>query len=255
MSEHTPDLASYDAVLFDLDGVITPTAAVHRHAWQTMFQQLFADRGITPPYGEDDYFAHLDGKKRYDGVASLLASRGVALPWGDPSDAPGADTICGIGNRKNVVFSRILDEEGIAPYPGTIALLDRLSGTGTRVAVVSSSKNAEAVLRAAGVRDRFPVVMDGAVAERDHLPSKPAPDMFLEAARMSDADPARSVVVEDAISGVESGAAGRFALVVGVDRGAGRDALAAAGADVVVQDLAELVPTVGASAPAGAPSA
>lgn len=238
-----PDLTSFDGVLFDLDGVITPTADVHRHAWRTMFQELFAQRGIAPAYSEQDYFEHLDGKKRYDGVSSLLASRGIALPWGDPSDPPEADTVCGIGNRKNVVFSRILSDEGIAPYPGTIALLDALAAAGTPVAVVSSSKNAEAVLAAAGVRDRFPAVMDGVVAEREHLPSKPAPDVFLAGARMLGVDPARSAAVEDATSGAASAAAGGFALVVGVDRGTGRDALAAAGAHVVVDDLAELVPS------------
>lgn len=236
-----PDLASFDAVLFDLDGVLTPTAEVHMHAWQTMFDELFTARGITPAYTERDYFAFLDGKKRYDGVASLLESRGVELPWGDPSDDLSADTVCGIGNRKNAVFARVLREEGIAPYPGSIALVDRLVADSVPVAVVSSSKNAEEVLRAAGIRDRFPVVMDGVIAERDHLASKPAPDVFVEAARMLGVDPARSAAVEDALSGVESAAAGGFGLVVGVDRGAGAQALRDAGADVVVSDLEEFV--------------
>lgn len=240
VSAHLPDLAAYDAVLFDLDGVITPTADVHRHAWRSMFEELFAQRGIVPGYSEADYFDHLDGRKRYDGVASLLASRGVVLPWGEPTDPPERDTVCGVGNRKNVVFSRILAEEGIAAYPGSIALLDALAAT--PVAIVSSSKNAEVVLAAAGIRGRFDAVTDGVVAEREGLPSKPAPDVFLAGARMLGVAPARAAAVEDAISGVESAAAGGFALVVGVDRGAGRDALAAAGADVVVSDLAELVP-------------
>lgn len=242
MSAQRPDLTAYDAVLFDLDGVITPTAEVHMHAWQTMFEELFAERGITPPYTSADYYDHLDGKKRYDGVAALLADRGVDLPWGDPTDAPTAETVCGIGNRKNVFFSRVLTEQGIEPYPGSIALLDALAEAGTPVAIVSSSKNAEAVLRAAGVRERFPVVVDGVVAERDGLPSKPAPDVFVVAAEMTGADPARAVAVEDAISGVESAAAGGFGLVIGVDRGAGAEALTRAGADVVVADLGELVP-------------
>ncbi|WP_169581340.1 MULTISPECIES: HAD-IA family hydrolase [Microbacterium] len=234
-----PDLRSYDAVLFDLDGVLTPTAEVHMHAWETMFTELFRAWGITPPYTERDYFDHLDGKKRYDGVAALLRSRDVEVPWGDPSDPVTADTVCGIGNRKNVVFEKVLRDEGIAPYPGSLALLDDLADAGTTVAVVSSSKNAEEVLQVAGIRDRFAVVMDGVIAERDHLASKPAPDVFVEAARMLGVDPARSVAVEDAISGVESAAAGRFGLVVGVDRGAGADALRAAGADIVVNDLEE----------------
>jgi beta-phosphoglucomutase family hydrolase len=237
-----PDLTSYDAVLFDLDGVLTPTAEVHMHAWQTMFEELFAAWEIVPPYTERDYFEYLDGKKRYDGVASLLRSRDVELPWGDPSDAPEVDTVCGVGNRKNVVFARVLRRDGIAPYPGSIALLEVLEAAGTPVAVVSSSKNAEEVLEAAGIRDRFPIVMDGVIAERDHLASKPAPDVFVEAARMLGVDPARSVAVEDALSGVQSAVAGGFGLVVGVDRGVGADDLTAAGAHIVVQDLEELVP-------------
>ncbi|GMM95397.1 HAD family phosphatase [Microbacterium luteum] len=239
-----PDLTTYDAVLFDLDGVLTPTAEVHMHAWRTMFEELFAQWGIEPPYTERDYFDHLDGKKRYDGVAALLRSRDVEVPWGDPSDPTSADTVCGIGNRKNDVFARVLRAEGIAPYPGSVQLLDALAAVDMPVSVVSSSKNAEEVLTAAGIRDRFPVVMDGVIAERDHLASKPAPDVFVTAARMMQVDPARSVAVEDAISGVQSAAAGGFGLVVGVDRGAGEDALLAAGADVVVSDLAEFVPEV-----------
>ena len=241
-----PDLTTYDAVLFDLDGVLTPTAEVHMHAWRTMFEELFAQWGIEPPYTERDYFDHLDGKKRYDGVAALLRSRDVEVPWGDPSDPTSADTVCGIGNRKNDVFARVLRADGIAPYPGSVQLLDALAAVDMQVSVVSSSKNAEEVLTAAGIRDRFPVVMDGVIAERDHLASKPAPDVFVTAARMMQVDPARSVAVEDAISGVQSAAAGGFGLVVGVDRGAGEDALLAAGADVVVSDLAEFVPEVSA---------
>jgi beta-phosphoglucomutase family hydrolase len=234
-----PDLTAFDAVLFDLDGVLTPTAEVHMHAWQTMFEELFAAWDITPAYTERDYFDYLDGKKRYDGVASLLRSRDVEVPWGDPSDDPSADTVCGIGNRKNAVFERVLRAEGIAPYPGSLRVLDLLADAGTPVAVVSSSKNAEEVLAAAGIRDRFTVVMDGVIAERDHLASKPAPDVFVEAAKMLGVEPARSAAVEDAISGVRSAASGGFGLVVGVDRGVGEDDLLDAGAHVVVQDLEE----------------
>lgn len=236
-----PDLTAYDAVLFDLDGVLTPTAEVHMHAWQTMFEELFAAWDITPPYTERDYFDHLDGKKRYDGVASLLRSRDVEVPWGAPSDPVTADTVCGIGNRKNAVFERVLRADGIAAYPGSLRLLDVLAAAGTPVAVVSSSKNAEEVLAAAGIRDCFVVVMDGVIAERDHLASKPAPDVFVEAARMLEVEPARSAAVEDAISGVRSAAAGGFGLVVGVDRGVGTQDLVDAGAHVVVKDLEEFV--------------
>ncbi|MCT9820978.1 HAD-IA family hydrolase [Microbacterium sp. W1N] len=241
MASALPDLTAYDAVLFDLDGVLTPTAEVHMHAWATMFTELFAAWGIEPAYTEEDYFVHLDGKKRYDGVASLLRSRDVEVPWGEPADPPTADTVCGIGNRKNEVFSRVLRDEGIAPYPGSLALVDLLQAAGVPIAVVSSSKNAEEVLRVAGLRDRFPVVMDGVVAERENLPSKPDPAVFAEGARMLGVDPARSVAVEDAHSGVQSAAAAGYALVVGVDRGAGAETLRACGAHVVVDDLSEFV--------------
>lgn len=240
-AEPLPDLSSYDGVLFDLDGVLTPTAEVHMHAWQTMFTELFADWGIEPAYTDEDYFRYLDGKQRYDGVASLLRSRDVEVPWGDPDDDPTADTVCGIGNRKNAVFSRVLRADGIAPYPGSLALVDRLIALGVPIGVVSSSKNAEEVLTVAGLRDRFPVVMDGVVAAREGLRSKPEPDMFAEGARMLGVDPARSAAVEDAHSGVASAAAAGFALVVGVDRGAGAQALLDLGAHVVVDDLGDFL--------------
>ena len=236
-----PDLTSFEGVLFDLDGVLTPTAEVHMRAWKEMFDELFAAWDITPEYTDRDYFEYVDGKKRYDGVASLLRSRDVEVPWGDPSDDPSENTVCGVGSRKNAVFSRILRAEGIAPYPGSVALLDVLQAAGTPIAVVSSSKNAVEVLEAAGLRERFPVVMDGVVAERDHLASKPAPDVFAEAARLLGVDPARSVAVEDALSGVRSAVAAGYAVVVGVDRGVGADDLAAAGATVVVDDLSAFV--------------
>ncbi len=236
-----PDLSSYDGVLFDLDGVLTPTAEVHMHAWRTMFTDLFSAWGISPEYTDDDYYRYLDGKQRYDGVASLLRSRDVEIPWGDPSDPPSADTVCGVGNRKNEVFAAVLREDGIAPYPGSLALLERLRAAGTPLGVVSSSKNAEEVLAAAGIRGFFPVVVDGVVAAREGLRSKPEPDMFAEGARMLGVDPARSAAVEDAHSGVQSASAAGFALVVGVDRGAGAQTLLDLGADLVVNDLAAFV--------------
>ncbi len=236
-----PDLSSYDGVLFDLDGVLTPTAEVHKHAWRKIFTDLFSAWGISPEYTDDDYYRYLDGKQRYDGVASLLRSRDVEIPWGDPSDPPSADTVYGVGNRKNEVFAAVLREDGIAPYPGSLALLERLRAAGTPLGVVSSSKNAEEVLAAAGIRDFFRIVMDGVVAAREGLRSKPEPDMFAEGARMLGVDPARSAAVEDAHSGVQSASAAGFGLVVGVDRGAGAQALLDHGADLVVDDLAAFV--------------
>ena len=236
-----PDLSSYDGVLFDLDGVLTPTAEVHMHAWRTMFTDLFSAWGISPEYTDDDYYRYLDGKQRYEGVASLLRSRDVEIPWGDPSDPPTADTVSGVGNRKNEVFAAVLRADGIAPYPGSLALIERLRAAGTPIGVVSSSKNAEEVLAAAGIRGFFPVVVDGVVAAREGLRSKPEPDMFAEGARMLGVDPARSAAVEDAHSGVQSASTAGFGLVVGLDRGAGAQALLDHGADLVVDDLAAFV--------------
>ncbi len=231
----------FGAALFDLDGVLTPTAEVHMKAWNRMFTDYFTARGVTPAYTDDDYFAYVDGKPRYDGVRACLASRGVVLPEGTPEDAAGTETVCGIGNTKNDAFEAILHDEGVAPYPGSVALLDHLEALGTAMAVVSSSRNAPAVLKAAGIAHRFEIVVDGNVVATEGIRGKPAPDMFeLAAQRLGVAD-ADSVVVEDALSGVAAGAAGDFGLVVGVDRGAGADALRAGGADIVVEDLAELV--------------
>ncbi|MCU1438489.1 MAG: haloacid dehalogenase [Naasia sp.] len=208
------------------------------HAWRALFTEVLAARGIALPYTDEDYFLYLDGKKRYDGVGAMLASRGIELPWGSADDPSSADTVCGLGNRKNDVFSRIIDEEGIAPYPGSLALLDRLTAEGKPMAIVSSSKNAEKVLVGAGVRERFPVVVDGELATREHLAGKPAGDMFVYAADALGVAPADAVVFEDALSGVAAGRAGGFGLVIGVDRGVGEAALRKAGADVVIEDLA-----------------
>jgi beta-phosphoglucomutase family hydrolase len=236
-----PSLDQYRVVLFDLDGVLTPTADLHMHAWRAMFEELFARKGVTQPYTDDDYFLHLDGKQRYEGVASILRSRGIELDWGFPTDPSSADTVCGIGNRKNDVFSRVLDEEGVQPYPGSLRLVEQLQAKGVPMGIVSSSKNAETVLVAAGIRDRFPVLVDGVVAARETLGSKPAPDMFEFGAKAFGVAPADAVVFEDAISGVAAARAGAFGLVVGVDRGVGSQALVDAGADVVVADLGEFV--------------
>ncbi|MFC0676041.1 HAD family hydrolase [Brachybacterium hainanense] len=243
----TPRPDTFDIHLFDLDGVVTPTAAVHMRAWAQMFTSFLASRGVAEPYTDEGYFAYVDGKPRYDGVASFLASRGIALPQGEPGDPSdqeaGAETVCGLGNRKNDEVLRMIREDGVEPYPGTVAYLDALAADGERIrlAVVSSSRNAEEVLRGAGLRERFEVVVDGNVAEHEGLPGKPAPDTFVHAARLLGGEPARAVVYEDAVAGVRAGAAGDFGAVVGVDRGVGHRALAEAGASLVVSDLAELL--------------
>lgn len=232
------------AVLFDLDGVLTPTVDVHMRAWERLFAPFLEARGAAP-YTRDDYFRLVDGRPRYDGVRSVLADRGIELPEGGPDDPPEADTVHGLGNRKNVEFTAELSEHGIAAYPGSLALLDALAPTRIRIAVVTSSRNGGAVLEAAGIADRVEALVDGNVAAAEHLAGKPHPDAFLDAARRLGATPAECVVMEDALSGVAAGRAGAFGLVVGVDRGVGAAALLDSGADVVVEDLAELVPALG----------
>lgn len=237
---------SHEAVLFDLDGVITPTAEVHMRAWAEMFNSFLSESdaggGERAPYEDADYFAHVDGKPRFDGVRDFLASRGIELPEGEPDDAGDRLTVKGLGNRKNDAFNAVLARDGVTAYPGSVALLDHLRDLGVPLAVVSSSANAPAVLEAAGLADRFRTVVDGRVASEQGLPGKPAPDTFVRAAEVLGTTPAHAVVLEDAVSGVRAGRAGDFALVVGVDRGAGAQVLTDAGADLVVPDLADLVP-------------
>lgn len=241
------DWENVDAVLFDLDGVLTPTAEVHMRAWEALFTAVLADAAgtagaDTSPYTDEDYFQHVDGRPRYEGVATFLQSRRIELPHGSPEDPPEAPTVCGLGNRKNQLFNELLDAEGIQPYPGSVALLDHLQRRGTATAVVTSSRNGPHVLRTSGLAERFEVVVDGTVAAEQGLAGKPAPDTFRYAAQQLGAEPSRCAVVEDAVSGVRAGAGGGFAVVVGVDRGVGAEALREAGADVVVPDLADLLP-------------
>ncbi len=238
--------AGFDAVLFDLDGVITPTAEVHQRAWAA----LFADHDYT----QADYLAFIDGKPRYDGVRSFLQARGLTLPEGDPSDPPGDDTVCAMGNRKDDLFNHYL-ADGVEPYPGTLELLDHLDALGLPQAIVSSSKNAREVLATSGLGTRFPVVVDGRTAVEEDLAGKPDPAMFLRAAQLVDVAPADAIVVEDAVSGVAAGVAGAFGLVVGVNRGGNAEALADAGAHLVTNDLgltlAPAMPSVPPSSPHG----
>lgn len=235
------DWSRVDAILFDLDGVITPTAVIHRRAWGDMFEEFLATCPGAAPWSDADYYELVDGRPRFDGVRRVLESRGIALPEGNPDDPPEARTVYGLGNRKNAEFVRILARDGIDPYPGSVRLLDALAPLPLRLAVVSSSRNAVDILRAARVLDRFQLVVDGVVAGQLGLAGKPAPDTFLHAARVLGVEPGRAAVVEDATSGVAAGRAGGFGLVLGVDRGAGHRALLDSGADVVVNDLAEVL--------------
>jgi beta-phosphoglucomutase family hydrolase len=235
----------YDAILFDLDGVVTPTAEVHMRAWAEMFNAFLSSydgSGDTAPYTDADYFAHVDGKPRYDGVRDFLKARGIELPEGTEADSGTKATVKGLGNRKNDAFNVVLARDGVTAYPGSVALLEHLRDLGLPLAVVSSSANAPSVLETAGLTDRFQAVVDGKVAKELGLPGKPAPDTFLHAAEALGATAATSVVLEDAVSGVRAGRAGSFGLVIGVDRGAGHAVLTEAGADLVVSDLAETLP-------------
>jgi beta-phosphoglucomutase family hydrolase len=246
-------LAHLDALLFDLDGVLTPTAEVHMRAWSRLFGEYFAAHDLAS-YTEADYFEHVDGRPRYDGVRAMLAARDVVLPEGSPDDDPDAETVCGLGNRKNAAFAAELAENGVTPYPGSVAFLDRAIAEGVRVAVVSSSRNAVPVLEAAGLRDRFDVIVDGVVAAAEGITGKPAPDTYLEGARRLGLTADDCVVVEDAQSGVEAGRRGAFGLVLGVDRGTGAQTLLDFGADLVVDDLGTLVEALDRTRASSAPN-
>jgi len=246
MTQHI-SVDRFDAVLFDLDGVITDTAAVHARAWKTMFDAYLRHHAAVtgtafePFTIERDYKTYVDGKPRYDGVRSFLQSRGIDLPEGTPADSADAETVCGLGNRKNELVNQLIDDEGVVVYDGSVRLLHQLRDAGVRLAVVSSSKNCVTVLENADLLDMFDARVDGVVAAERGLPGKPAPDTFLSAARDLGTVPERAVVVEDAISGVQAGRAGAFGLVIGVDRDGDPEALRSNGADMVVADLGELV--------------
>jgi beta-phosphoglucomutase family hydrolase len=244
------DLRGYDAVLFDLDGVITRTASVHAGAWKALFDEYLQQRSAEDgspfePFDiATDYVRHVDGRRRRDGVAAFLASRHVDLPVGAPDDAPDAPTQAGLANRKDGYFQEALARDGVEAFDDAVAVARWLEGRPTGVAVVSASESCVPILRAAGLLELFPVRVTGVEANALGLAGKPAPDTFLEAARQLGVEPARAVVVEDAMSGVEAGRAGGFGLVVGVDRigGGTAAALAAHGADVVLTDLTDLLP-------------
>jgi beta-phosphoglucomutase family hydrolase len=237
----------YEAMLFDLDGVITRTVALHVAAWKRLFDEFLADRGAAegvthqPFDPEHDYRVHVDGRPRYDGVAAFLASRGIHLAHGTPDDPPDLPTCCGLGNRKNAYFADELATRGVEVFADTVQLLDVLRAQGKRLAVVSASENCTALLARAGLLDRFDVRVTGVEARRWGLAGKPSPDTYLKAAELLGVVPSRSIVFEDALSGVRAGRAGGFGLVVGVDRHGRPEALTDGGADLVLDDLTELL--------------
>jgi beta-phosphoglucomutase family hydrolase len=234
------------ACLFDMDGVLTDTATVHAAAWKETFDVYLRRRarrtgGPFRPFDVADYDEYVDGRPRADGVRSFLASRGIRLPLGAATDQPSAETVNGLANRKNATVLRLIRERGVQAYPGSMRFLRAVRGAGLPTAVVSSSANCRAVLAAAGIADLFDVRVDGMTIVRDRLDGKPAPDMFLSAARELGVEPAAAAVFEDALAGVAAGRAGRFGYVVGVDRAGQAAALLRHGADVVVADLADLL--------------
>jgi beta-phosphoglucomutase family hydrolase len=235
------------ACLFDLDGVLTQTATVHAAAWKRMFDQYLRARAartgeqFVPFDASADYGEYVDGKPRSDGVRSFLSSRGIELPEGDADDPPDRETVRGLGNRKNELVLRLIHEQGVRPYAGSVRYLEAAQGAGLKLAVVSSSTNCHDVLVSAGIEGFFETRIDGVVAEREHLRGKPAPDTFLAGARALSVEPGEAAVFEDALAGVAAGCAGQFACVVGVDRVGHAEALREHGATIVVQDLAELL--------------
>jgi beta-phosphoglucomutase family hydrolase len=233
--------------LFDMDGVITQTAKVHDAAWKEMFDEFLrswsAEHGtpFVPFDPVNDYDEYVDGKPRLEGTKSFLESRGIELPAGSESDPPGTQTIWGLSNKKNDLIQEVLQRDGVQVYEGSVRYVNAVREAGMRTAIVSSSANTEAVLKVAGVDGLFDVRVDHQVAEARNLRGKPAPDTFLEAARMLGVTAANACVYEDALAGVAAGRAGHFGFVIGVDRVGQADQLHAHGADVVVKDLAELL--------------
>jgi beta-phosphoglucomutase family hydrolase len=233
--------------LFDLDGVLTQTAKVHAAAWKEMFDDYLRERAqrtgepFVPFDPVADYDEYVDGKPRADGTRSFLQARGIELPEGQDDDPPSAETIHGLGNRKNEIVLRKIREDGVEAYPGSVRYVQAVKAAGLPRAVVSSSANARDVLIAAGIEDLFDARIDGIVAEREHLRGKPAPDTFLAGARALGLKPTTATVFEDALAGVAAGRAGGFGFVVGVDRVGQAEALKQHGADIVVTDLADLL--------------
>jgi len=237
----------YDAVLFDLDGVITDTASLHAACWKQMFDEYLKERATKrgepfQPFDlSKDYRLYVDGKPRYNGVRDFLKSRGIELPEGNPHDPPDAETVTGLGNRKNDLVNNHIEDIGVEPYGGSVKLIEQLRDEGFKIAVVTSSQNCTAVLKAAKLDAFFDLQVDGNAIHAGHLAGKPAPDTFLMAAERLGVGPSRAIVIEDAISGVEAGANGHFGLVIGVARKGNAEELRQHGADLVVNDLDELL--------------
>jgi alpha,alpha-trehalase len=248
-----PISSAYDAVIFDLDGVVTKTAKVHAEAWKRLFDEYLERRALRDhsefqPFDIDrDYRRYVDGKPRYDGVKSFLESRGIELPYGAPDDASDRETVCGLGNRKNQLFQETLRERGVEVYGSTIDLIRHLRSRRFKTAIVSSSKNCAAVLEAANIAHLFDVKVDGVDAQALGLEGKPAPDIFLEAARRLGIHPDQAIIVEDAIAGVQAGRQGNFGLVIGVDREGQRGELQNHGAHKLIRDLSEIMGLDGVS--------
>jgi beta-phosphoglucomutase family hydrolase len=237
---------SFKAVVFDMDGVITKTALTHAAAWKKMFDDFLRKREVEhdEPFFEfthaDDYLPYVDGKPRYKGVQSFLESRGIFIPFGDPSDFPGTETICGLGNQKNIAFNEVLENEGVEVYPSTVALLNELKKAGIKLGVASSSKNCKPVLERVDLLDIFDARVDGVVSAEMNLHGKPEPDIFTTACDIVGVKYSNAIVVEDAVSGVQAGKKGNFGLTLGIARENNRKELEEAGADLVVEDLEEI---------------
>jgi trehalose 6-phosphate phosphatase len=236
----------YDGGIFDLDGVVTHTAQVHSRAWKKMFDEYMSQWSVRnnkeqAPFDMDtDYPIYVDGKPRYQGAQSFFESRGIELPFGDPSDPPSTETICGLGNRKNEIYRELVKTDGVGIFDPTVQFIKALRSRNMKIGLMSSSKNTRDIIRIAGLVELFDAVVDGITAEKEGMRGKPHPDVYLRCAEILELDPSRAFVVEDAASGVEAGSRGKFGVVVGLAHGGQEQALSEAGADVVISDPAAL---------------
>ncbi|MDP8212800.1 MAG: beta-phosphoglucomutase family hydrolase [Candidatus Zapsychrus exili] len=237
------DKLEFKAVIFDLDGVVTKTAIVHCASWKVMFDEYMREREARDNESfvefrhEQDYLVYVDGKPRYKGVQSFLESRNINIEFGDPSDDPSKETVCALGNRKNLKFREVLEKDGVEVYPSTIAFIKKLKDRGCRIGVASSSKNCQFIMQAANIEDLFETRVDGVVSAKLGLSGKPDPDIFVKACENLGIDTKDSIVVEDAVSGVQAGAKGGFGLVIGIARENNEEELKKNGADFVIIDF------------------